>query len=631
MINPRLTIAFTAAACLLPAARLHAGPALRSATRPVISRRSRGQSPQAALGQQLFFDTTLSSPPGQSCGSCHSPETGFRFPNSDINHDFGVATGAINTRFTSRSVPTITYAAFVLHGPPHAVGFAADISPRGEAAFAGGLFWDGHADGLENQARLPFLHPNEMNNLVHNVGDPALVVQKLMNGPNARLFQEVYGEEIFSQPTEIVYTNLVEAIAAYERTPEVSPFSSKYDAWLIGQATLTPEEFDGLCLMTGSSTGRPSGPPFYKNAQCIACHVIGDFPEEGPFIWSDFTYANIGLPKNLDNPFYAQTDSTSNPVGYNPQGENFIDLGLGDFLYPLNGLPPGNMGPGSNNFGDYLAVNGTFRVQTLRNVDKRPNANFVKPYMHNGVFKNLHDVVHFYNTRNLTTEPGEIIDFTQEDPYANLKGVPLWPTPELPSPDSMENPTGATSDDGGQVGNLGLTATEEDHIVQFLKTLSDGYFINQPPTISVQPADTAACIGGAATLSVTVSGTPAFFYQWYRGTTLLVDSGEISGAATPVLSINPVGPQNSAADYNCVIHNNAGTEITRNASLIAFVAGSADGNQDGHVDGDDIQLFLRILHSNPQPGSAFCAFDLNSDAHVDSNDIAPFVAALLNE
>lgn len=596
-----------------------------------LTRLSTVHSPQATLGQQLFFDASLSTPIGQSCGSCHSPDTGFRFPNSDINHDFGVATGAVPTRFTSRSVPTISYAAFVLHGPPHAVGFSAGPHPRGEAAFAGGLFWDGHADGLEDQARLPFLHPNEMNNLTHNLGDPALVVQKLMSGPNADLFRSVYGDDVFSRPTDEIYTDIVEAIAAYERTPEVSPFSSKYDAWLIGQATLTPEEFDGLCLMTGSSTGRPSGPPFHKNAQCIACHIIGDFPEEGPFIWSDFTFANIGVPKNLDNPFYAQTDATSNPVGYNPQGENFIDLGLGDFLYPLNALPPGNMGPGSNGLGDFLAINGAFRVQTLRNVDKRPDAAFVKPYMHNGVFKNLRDVVHFYNTRNLTTAPGEVIDFTQKNPYADLIGVPLWPTPELPSPDSMENPTGLSSADGGQVGNLGLTAEEEDHIVQFLKTLSDGYFVNQPPTIAIQPNDASACMGGAASFSVSVSGTPAFFYQWYRGTTPLIDSSEISGSATSTLTIDPVGPANVAADYRCIVRNNAASETTRNASLAVFTSGGADGNLDGRTDGLDIQLFLISLQANESPGARYCAFDLNADARVDVTDIAPFVAALLKE
>jgi len=66
--------------------------------------------------------------------------------------------------------------------------------------------------------------------------------------------------------------------------------------------------------------------------------------------------------------------------------------------------------------------------------------------------------------------PGEVIDFTQENPYANLRGRPLWPPPEVSSPQSLQNPSG---DPNGQVGNLGLTDQEEEHIVVFLKTLTD--------------------------------------------------------------------------------------------------------------------------------------------------------------
>jgi cytochrome c peroxidase len=422
----------------------------------------------ATLGRNLFFDTTLSTPVGQSCGSCHAPEAGFTFPISHINRIFGTPFGAIPTRFGPRNVPTIGYAAFVPPGP-HTQG-------DGVATFVAGLFWDGHASTLEDQARLPFLHPNEMNNLVHNVGSPALVVDKLRSGPNADLFRRVFGQNVFSESTDDVYSHLVDAIAAYERSPEVSPFSSKFDAFIAGRATLTPNELDGFRLVTGTMDGRSTGQPYHKFAQCTACHVIPDDLSEGPFLWTGFSYANLGVPKNPLNPFYSQTNAATNPVGYNPLGRDFIDLGLGDFIYPLNGLPPGNMGPGSDGNGDFLAVNGTFRTQSFRNTDKRPHPGFVKAYMHNGAFKSLKQVVHFYNTRNLTTYPGEIIDFTQPDPYAHLRGSPLWPRPEFPSPDSMENPSGIPASAGGQIGNLGLTDQEEDHIVDFLKTLTDGFF-----------------------------------------------------------------------------------------------------------------------------------------------------------
>lgn len=468
-----------------------------------------------------------------------------------------------------------------------------------------------------------------MNNLVHNVGEPALVVDKVMNGIHAELFREVFGQDIFSHPTDEVFGDIAAAIGAYERTPHVSPYTSKFDGYLLGIADLTPEEFDGLCLFTGSSTGRPSGPPFHKAAQCVACHLIGDYAGDGPNVFSDFTYANIGVPRNENNPFYQQTDACENPVGYNPDGENFVDLGLGGFLYPLNDLPPGNMGPGSNEYGDFLAINGTFRVPTLRNVDKRPNEKFVKPYMHNGVFKSLKQVVHFYNTRNLTTEPGEIIDFTREDPYANLMGEPLWSPPEMLSLDSIENPTGDTAENGAQVGNLELTDEEEDHIVAFLKTLSDGY-LDHAAVIVLQPLDTAACAGGSASFSISASGDPNLLYQWYLGATPLVDGGRISGSATTTLTIDAIEAGDAAADYHCKAMNSLGTSTSRNASLTVFAAGSGDGNQSGWTNGLDVKGFVQLLLNGGTPGAGFCAYDMNGDGIISFADVDLFVAAALS-
>jgi len=432
---------------------------------------------QEELGRKLFFDTTLSSPEGQACSSCHAPSTGWRFPDSDVNEAFGVVTGAVDGRFSNRSAPTLSYATFIPKGPPGAhLNLAGKMAPVSELLFIGGMFWDGHAEDLETQAAFPFQHPNEMNNLVHGMGNPAAVVRKVAGGEYAALFRRVYGKDAFSLPTEILFGDICQAIAAYERTPVFAPFSSKYDAYLAGKATLTAEELDGLRLMTGTVDGFPSGEPYRKNAQCIACHGIEDAGAAAHSMWTFFCFSNIGVPRNEANPFYAQTDPVSNPKGFNPLGAGYTDLGLGAFLYPLNDLPPGNMGPGSNGIGDFLAINGTFKAPTLRNVDMRPRPDFVKAYMHNGVFKSLKEVVHFYNTRNLTTVPGEIIDFTRHDPYAGLVGTPLWPRPEVASAESILNAEGFLGIEGGQVGNLGLTEEEEDHLVAFMKTLTDGFF-----------------------------------------------------------------------------------------------------------------------------------------------------------
>ena len=91
---------------------------------------------------------------------------------------------------------------------------------------------------------------------------------------------------------------------------------------------------------------------------------------------------------------------------------------------------------------------GKHKVPTLRNVDKRPGVGFTRAYGHNGYFKSLEEIVHFYNTRDI------------ED----------WPDPEV-----SEN---VNTD---ELGNLGLTPEEEGAIVAFMKTLTDGYFIYTLP------------------------------------------------------------------------------------------------------------------------------------------------------
>lgn len=426
------------------------------------------QPTAAQLGRALFFDTTLSNPAGMSCSTCHAPQTGWTYPRSNINQMFGPVPGVVAGRFGNRRVPTIGYAALLPKGPPT---FQAALF-----SFVGGLFYDGRATDTVNQAGFPMQNPNEMNDLVHNVGSPALIVQKVASGPNAALFQQVYGANIFSQPTATVFADIESAIAAFEATPEVLAFSSKYDAYVAGQVQLAANEMNGLRLFTGSTTGRPGGPKTAKTANCVICHAIQGSAQSGRDLFTNSTYSNTGAPKNPNNPYYKETNAISNPLGYNPLGVNYIDYGLGDYFYPQLGLPSGNVGAGSSAQGDYLKINGVFKASTLRNVDKRPGSSFIKCYTHNGFFKSLKQIVHFYNTRNLTTVPGEVINFSLANPYANLRGKPLWPPPENGTPGgTLINPTGLTPSAGGLLGNLGLTAQDESNIVAFLQTLSDGY------------------------------------------------------------------------------------------------------------------------------------------------------------
>ena len=118
---------------------------------------------------------------------------------------------------------------------------------------------------------------------------------------------------------------------------------------------------------------------------------------DGKETFTMFCYANIGVPKNPNNPYYENTDPTTNPYGYNPLGTKYIDYGLGSNPNPApDGTRFYNTTPG-----DILKFRGLFKAPSVRNSDKRPTPTFVRAYMHNGVFKSLQEVVHFYNKRNI--------------------------------------------------------------------------------------------------------------------------------------------------------------------------------------------------------------------------------------
>src|SRR5574341_2179503 len=160
---------------------------------------------QEQLGRNLFFDTNLSTPPGQGCVSCHDPAAAF----TDLEKDRGVSQGANTSRFGNRNAPSTMYAAF----SPNFVLFG--------AGFIGGQFWDQRAANLTEQAKGPFLNPLEMNNT-----DPAEVLNKISSSSYASNFTALCGSRSYPEGQ---YTCLAEAIAAFENTPEMNQFSSKLD------------------------------------------------------------------------------------------------------------------------------------------------------------------------------------------------------------------------------------------------------------------------------------------------------------------------------------------------------------------------------------------------------------------
>lgn len=448
------------------------------------------------LGKELFFDKTLSNPAGYSCATCHLPAAGFTGPSSAINLVSGPQPGVVLGRYGHRKPQAVPYSTFSPPGP----FFYASIE-----VWMGGNFWDGRALDNAAQARMPFIDPDEMANLPtgpyppHTGGFSALLTTKLPARPYAMLFRSVYGANVFGSATPAdLYTDVVKAIAAYEATAEVNPFSSKFDYSVHGVpgAPEIPDPGPAALPTTVSYTftaaeerGRVL---FFSDAQCFQCHssatlqpVLDVTGNRDSFTM--YCYANVGVPKNPHNPFYRETSSASNPHGYNPAGAAFIDYGLGGNPNPSPTLGTPNDGTLFMNQapGDIPDFRGLFKAPSVRNVDKRPSPGFVKAYMHNGVFKSLEQVVHFYNKRNIAVDR-----FGREVAFDLRVGPPkgytrLFPPPEVM--DNVQNASGVTPaeagddvDNNGQVGHLGLSARQEADLVAFLKTLTDGFGPPQP-------------------------------------------------------------------------------------------------------------------------------------------------------
>ncbi|HUV26029.1 MAG TPA: cytochrome c peroxidase [Anaerolineales bacterium] len=375
-----------------------------------------GFTPVEELGEFLYFDEDLSEPSGQSCASCHDPDFGFVDPDKGLPVSEGVILGL----FGGRNSPAAAYA---MYAPIR-------YFDEGEGLWIGGQFWDSRATGevlgdpLADQALGPFLNAVEMANT-----SKAQVIADVALSEYADLFEQVWGWDAFND-VEAAYDQVALSIAAFERTALFGQFSSKYDCYLqeclmlgggkddcatghgtiasIASAIFSKKEWQGLQLFMG-------------DAMCVACHVVDWTAAEDNFFipaWSpdgsvpplftDFTYDNLGVPKS----------------DHKLLKDAYVDLGLGAVV--------GESGE-----------NGKFKVMTLRNIAQ------TGPYAHNGYFKKLEDITHFYNTRDV---PGV------------LKKGADWPPPEYPATINVD-----------ELGNLGLSDSDEDALVKFMKTLSDGW------------------------------------------------------------------------------------------------------------------------------------------------------------
>ena len=298
------------------------------------------------IGRALFFDKALSASGKMACSSCHDPARAFGPPN-----DSPVQRGGSDGRRPGvRAVPSLMYTQNI---PPFTEHYFDDEGDDGiDQGPAGGRTWDGRVQSAHDQARLPLLSPFEMAN-----ADADAVVTKVERATYAAQFRNAFGDKIFDDKAS-AFKAVLMALETFQQSPkEFYPYSSKYDAWLRHETSLSSEEKRGLTAFNDPAKGN-----------CARCHPStrrnGAFPQ-----FTDFGYAAVGVPRNSGLPVNSD--------------RRYYDLGL--------------CGPLRTDLADRREYCGLFRTPTLRNVATR------RVFFHNGVFQRLEDVVRFYAERD--TQP----------------------------------------------------------------------------------------------------------------------------------------------------------------------------------------------------------------------------------
>ena len=384
--------------------------------------------PEQQLGEQLYFDQTLSINDNQACASCHKPAAAFADPRNTADPaNSPVSPGSVNGAFGTRNAPGAAYARF-------SPTFHWDSE---EGLYEGGQFWDGRDDNLAGQASRPPTNPVEM-----ALPDKEAVINKLLlNAGYVTAFWNLYGIDLNEAGTThagvlAAYDRMSQAIGEFEKTLAFSEFSSRFDYWLAGEYEMTRQEEKGMKLFNGK-------------AKCNLCHLsnAGNAPDGNgiiPPLFTDFTYDNLGIPVN---PRISELHGAPVPVDYGLGGR--ADIAAID--------------PVMSDSGDLVSAGqaGKFKVMSLRNIAATP------PYGHNGYFATLEEIVHFYNTRDALAD-------CAAHPAPEV-GVNCWPGPEV-----------ARNMNTDELGNLHLTTAQEADLVAFLKMLTDGY--GEPLDIILPPA-----------------------------------------------------------------------------------------------------------------------------------------------
>jgi cytochrome c peroxidase len=477
-------------------------PPLKLTGQPPILQGS-GYQGVEVLGKLLNFDLNMSPLKDTACASCHMPYVGFSGPIPSVNLTMIAYPGSYHYRANKRTAPRYTYSP----------NFPVLEYNTEQGLFFGGNFWDGRATGYllqspdSEQAQFPPVDPGEM-----MFPDPACIAFRLESSVYKSLFEEIWGDALdisfpnnteqicdtpsgatklgsSTTPIELtpqdrskansVYDHWGQSISKFERSKNISAFSSKFDAYLHSSYTLTPDEMAGYKLFDGKGN-------------CNSCHLDGrstlcvdqkygcsggsaSLTDTGTTaqvdpVFTCFGFANEGLPLNPRISYFYENKPDALGFTPNPYGFAYRDLGLGNFLRSGFGSAPN---PNSSWIQYAPSVDGQNQVATARNAalapaqcptTEAPGPYFQKEFFHNGYIKSLKQLVHFYNTRDVYPFPVT----SGHCPAGTTEKVNCWPMPEVPNNVDMTT------------GNLGLTDQEENQIVAFLQTLEDGYTTPYP-------------------------------------------------------------------------------------------------------------------------------------------------------
>jgi cytochrome c peroxidase len=430
------------------------------------------QSLAAVAGKAIFFDTSLSASGKQACGTCHVPSRAYT-ADSTTDHGLPVPLGGPNMDQTGfRNAPSLMYASFT---PP----FSLSGGP------VGGFFRDGRASSLATQAVQPFVTPFEM----ANQNSAEVIARLQQSAKTLAAFEEAYGRAALNDP-DMALKDMGLALAAYEtEDPSFHQFSSKYDSWLAGQVQLTAQEQAGLDLFNDPTKGN-----------CVACHPSYPQGYDSHALFTDYTYDNIGIPRNWVIP--ANTPGSVSPIDGAVLTTVLTPVDVpadAEYAYYDMGLC-GPMQPSPTDtdarvvLSETTGMCGMFKVPTLRNIA------ITAPYFHNGAFSDLHRVVEWYVTRDINNDTANNPNPAPAGPggnpymavgtfYLTASGTPdLDEYNDLPADyDANVNvgevPYTPPTFGGGQAPTL--TAAEIDEVVAFLCTLTDGFDPNNPTAYTV--------------------------------------------------------------------------------------------------------------------------------------------------